>query len=72
SRHELTWRGNSTDAWKVSRNATAWAANPTPYFNTHWYVNENKYEGHVDLGKSIYSASYHSYYNTVFPYFKED
>lgn len=65
SRHELTWRGNSTDAWKVSRNATAWGANPSS-LGTHWYVGTNKYEGYVDQGKSIYSSSYHSYYNWDF------
>lgn len=65
SRHELTWGGSSTDAWKVSRNATAWAANPSS-LGTHWYVGTNKYEGHVDEGKYINSSSYHSYWNTDF------
>lgn len=65
SRHELTWGGNDTDAWKVSRNATAWAANPSS-LGTHWYVVKNEYEGHVDGGKYINSSSYHSYYNTDF------
>lgn len=65
SRHELEWGGNSTDAWKVSRNATAWAANPSS-LGTHWYVIDNYYEGYVDGGKYINSSSYHSYYNTDF------
>jgi hypothetical protein len=65
SRHELNWGGNANDAWKISRNATAWAANPSS-LGTHWYVNENKYEGHVDGGKYINSSSYHSYYNYDF------
>lgn len=65
SKHELTWGGSSTDAWKVSRNASAWAANPSS-LGTHWYVVKNVYEGHVDEGKSINSSSYHSYYNTDF------
>lgn len=65
SRHELTWGGNDTDAWKVSRNATAWAANPSS-LGTHWYIVKNEYEGYVDGGKYINSSSYHSYYNTDF------
>lgn len=65
SRHELTWGGNASDAWKVSRNATAWAANPSP-LGTHWYIVTNKYEGYVDGGKYINSSSYHSYYNMDF------
>ncbi|MGE7690863.1 hypothetical protein ACQKMI_16820 [Lysinibacillus sp. NPDC097214] len=65
SRHELTWGGNPNDAWKISRKATAWAANPSS-LNTHWYIVSNKYEGYVDGGKYINSSSYHSYYNTDF------
>lgn len=65
SRHELTWGGNDSDAWKISRNATAWAANPSS-LGTHWYIVKNEYEGHVDGGKYINSSSYHSYYNTDF------
>lgn len=65
SRHELRWRGNSKDAWKVSRNASAWGAKPSK-LGTNWHVKTNKYEGYVDRGKSIFSSSYHSYYNWDF------
>lgn len=65
SRHEMTWGGNANDAWKVSRKATAWGANPSS-LGTHWYIGTNKYEGYVDNGKNVYSSTYHSYYNWDF------
>lgn len=61
----MTWYGNANDAWTGTRSASAWAANPSS-LGTHWFVNENRYEGFVDEGKFINSSSYHSYYNWDF------
>jgi hypothetical protein len=48
----MTWYGNANDAWTGTRSASAWAANPS-YLGTHWFVNENRYEGFVDEGKFV-------------------
>lgn len=65
STHQMTWYGNGSDAWKGTRSASAWAANPSS-LGTHWFVNANRYEGFVDEGRFVNSSSYHSYYNWDF------
>ncbi len=67
SKHQLTWAADGTTAKYVSRTKSAWAANPSA-FDTHWYVDSDKYTAlsTIDGGRTVHSSSYAAYHNYDF------
>lgn len=63
----LFWSSDGTYSYFDKRKKFAWAANPTR-FNTHWFVEEDEWGELriIDLGRTVLSSNYASYYNFDF------